>query len=173
LDAGDVGAIERFQPEGPGGDVVEEVLRSTRAHVCRDDVVDLGEHERRQPPRTRCGFERAAARTVEFLVRVQSGGFLAGTAVLHLSRATREHVMTNLTLTVDEEVLKRARIRALEEGTSVNAIVRDYLAAYAGEHPGAEGIRRFIERARTADSGSGAGGRRWTREELHDRAPLR
>ncbi len=40
--------------------------------------------------------------------------------------------MTNLTITVDEQTLKKARIRALEEGTSVNAILRDYLETYAG-----------------------------------------
>lgn len=81
--------------------------------------------------------------------------------------------MANLTLTVDEEVLKRARIRALEEGTSVNAVVRDYLVAYAGDHPGGEAIRRFVERARATSAGSGPEGRAWSREELHDRAALR
>lgn len=40
--------------------------------------------------------------------------------------------MTEVTLKIDDEVLKRARIRALERGTSVNAVVRDYLASYAG-----------------------------------------
>ena len=40
--------------------------------------------------------------------------------------------MANLTITVDEETVKRARIRALEEGTSVNALLRGYLEDYAG-----------------------------------------
>ena len=40
--------------------------------------------------------------------------------------------MTNLTITVDEQTLKRARMRALEEDTSVNAVLREYLEAYAG-----------------------------------------
>jgi hypothetical protein len=35
--------------------------------------------------------------------------------------------MTNLTITVDEQTLKRASMRALEEGTSVNAVLREYL----------------------------------------------
>jgi plasmid stability protein len=35
--------------------------------------------------------------------------------------------MSNLTITIDEETLRRARIRALEQGTSVNALLRDYL----------------------------------------------
>ncbi len=32
--------------------------------------------------------------------------------------------MTNLTLTVEEDILRMARIKALELGTSVNALVR-------------------------------------------------
>lgn len=39
--------------------------------------------------------------------------------------------MANLTINVDEEVLKRARIRALEENTSVNAVLGEYLKGYA------------------------------------------
>lgn len=37
----------------------------------------------------------------------------------------------NLTLALDEGLLKRARKRAIDDGTSVNALVRDYLSAYA------------------------------------------
>ena len=32
----------------------------------------------------------------------------------------------NLTITVEDETLKRARVRALEENTSVNAVLRKY-----------------------------------------------
>ncbi len=39
--------------------------------------------------------------------------------------------MANLTITVDEEVLRRARARALEQGTSVNAILAEHLARFA------------------------------------------
>ncbi|HEU4577135.1 MAG TPA: hypothetical protein VFS67_02700 [Polyangiaceae bacterium] len=83
--------------------------------------------------------------------------------------------MANLTITVDDEVLKSARIRALEQGTSVNAILAEHLKVFAGKaesqaralksllelaHESArEGKRRAKRRAR----------RRWTREELHDR----
>lgn len=42
--------------------------------------------------------------------------------------------MANLTITVDDEVLESARIRALEQGTSVNAILAEHLRAFgAGE----------------------------------------
>ena len=45
----------------------------------------------------------------------------------------------NLTISVGEEVLRSARIRALEEHTSVNAVLRDYLTAYAGLSTGKRG----------------------------------
>jgi hypothetical protein len=44
--------------------------------------------------------------------------------------------VANVTFTVDEQTLRRARILALERGTSVNAMVRDFLertVAEAGE----------------------------------------
>lgn len=38
--------------------------------------------------------------------------------------------MTNLTLSLDDELVKCARIRAIGEGTSVSAKVREFLAAH-------------------------------------------
>jgi plasmid stability protein len=77
--------------------------------------------------------------------------------------------MTNLTLTVDEETLRRARIRALEMGTSVNALVREYLRQVAGRSTAAEGIAEFFAAIQGAEAGSGSEGRTWTRDELYDR----
>lgn len=63
--------------------------------------------------------------------------------------------MTNLTITVDERALKRARIRALEEGTSVNAVLRGYLEAYAGvSREQGEALRRILADSRKGGSGS-------------------
>lgn len=39
--------------------------------------------------------------------------------------------MTNLTIALDEAIVRKARIRAIHEGTSVSAKVRDFLAQYA------------------------------------------
>ena len=39
--------------------------------------------------------------------------------------------MANLTISVNNEVLKRARIRALEENNSVNTVLGKYLEEYA------------------------------------------
>jgi hypothetical protein len=74
----------------------------------------------------------------------------------------------NLTIAVDGDVLKRARLRAVEEGTSVNAILRRHLEAYAATDQAAIG-RRIVELSKATSSGSGSGGRQWTRDDLHER----
>lgn len=38
--------------------------------------------------------------------------------------------MINLTLSIDEELAKRARIKAIGEGTSLSAKVREFLTSY-------------------------------------------
>lgn len=89
--------------------------------------------------------------------------------VLHLLCGVEEKDVTNLTLTVDDEILRLARIRAIEQGTSVNALVRHYLARLAGQSSAAEGVAEFLAAVEGAGASSGAGGRTWTRDELHDR----
>ena len=77
--------------------------------------------------------------------------------------------MANLTITVDEETVKRARIRALEEGTSVNAILRSYLEEYSGvRREKMEAWREIQELARSSGMSSGGKGLPG-REELYDR----
>lgn len=81
--------------------------------------------------------------------------------------------MANLTLALDDEVLRRARIRALEHGTSVNAVVREYLEGFAGDGPGSRGLREFLARAERASGRSAGTERTWTREELYERVDPR
>lgn len=76
--------------------------------------------------------------------------------------------MTNLTLTIDEETVKRARIRALEQGTSVNAVVRKFLECYAGVEDERRALRRFVEIAEGSGAGARGEGRAWTREDLYE-----
>ena len=77
--------------------------------------------------------------------------------------------MANLTITVDEETVKRARIRALEEGTSVNALLRGYLEEYSGvRRERREAGRKLLELAKSSEMGSGGKGLP-KREELYDR----
>jgi len=81
--------------------------------------------------------------------------------------------MANLTITIDERLLKQARMRALEDGTSVNALLRAYLERYAGAGQAAEALAGFARLARRSAATSGPLGRTWTRDELHDRTGLR
>ncbi len=77
--------------------------------------------------------------------------------------------MANLRITVDDGTLKRARMRALEEDTSVNAVLREYLEEYAGgRQEQIEAARRIIQASRESRSGSGPGGRKWRREDAYE-----
>jgi plasmid stability protein len=77
--------------------------------------------------------------------------------------------MANLTITVDEETVKRARIRALKEGTSVNALLRSYLEEYSGvRRERMEAGRKLLELARSSGMSSLGKGLP-KREELYDR----
>ncbi len=75
--------------------------------------------------------------------------------------------MANLTITVPEEVLHRARVRAARERTSVNAVLRSDLRRYADDT--AELGRawdRFLELATARTGSSGPGGRAWSRGDI-------
>ncbi len=78
--------------------------------------------------------------------------------------------MANLTITVDAETLRRARIRAVERGESVN----QYLAARLRDYAAADGERERRVRAAEAfvalseELSGTSGGRAWHREDLYD-----
>lgn len=82
-------------------------------------------------------------------------------------RATRIPCYTdpvaNLTLALDDALLRRARLRAAHENTTVNALVRTYLEQYAVDERRAA-AERFVELARASTATDGA---RWTREDLY------
>ena len=76
--------------------------------------------------------------------------------------------MANLTLVIDDDTLRRARIRALQEGTSVNAVVRAYIERFADADARAlNGRRRALEIARSRAAGTPGAERTWTRDELY------
>ncbi len=76
--------------------------------------------------------------------------------------------MANLTLSIDEQLLRRARIRALERGTTVNAVVREFLQDYATDVERLEARRELVELARASAAGTPGERRSWTREELYE-----
>ena len=77
--------------------------------------------------------------------------------------------MANLTLSIDDELLRRARMRALELRTTVNALVREYLESFTGESPARVAIADFLDIAAGVHASNGPDGRSWTREDLYAR----
>ena len=74
----------------------------------------------------------------------------------------------NLTLTVDESLLRAARKVALDRNTSVNQLVRDFLADLVRESGRQQAaLAELDEMFRT--STLRVGRRTWTREDLHER----
>lgn len=76
--------------------------------------------------------------------------------------------MANVTLALDDALLKKARIKALHEDTSVNAVVRGFLAHWVQDD---EERAVTVEKVRTALDASEfrSGGVGWKRDELHER----
>ena len=83
--------------------------------------------------------------------------------------------MKNITVSVPDEVYRRARIRAAERNTSVSALVRDLLLQ-VGQEDEAERrkdrLRETIDAIRKANPNFSATDL-LSREELHDRNALR
>ena len=80
------------------------------------------------------------------------------------------HVSVNITLSVDDEVVARARRYADRTGTSLNQLVRDYLDELTARDA-RHGALAELE-ALWKDEPGASGGRTWTRDSLYDRAVL-
>ncbi len=76
--------------------------------------------------------------------------------------------MANLTLTIDDATLKRARIRALEQDTSVNALVREFLTEFASSGELSDERDALLQLIDDNQAGVSATGRTWTREEIYE-----
>jgi plasmid stability protein len=75
----------------------------------------------------------------------------------------------NLTVSVPDDVYREARIRAAERGTSVSALVGEYLRSLAGE--AAERARLAAQQRRIMAEIKGFSARdRLERDALHERA---
>jgi predicted transcriptional regulator len=75
--------------------------------------------------------------------------------------------MANLTLSLDDELLQKAREAALRDHTSVNALVREYLERYVDARSrrmeALDALDALADRTRSASHGS------WSRDSLHKR----
>jgi hypothetical protein len=75
--------------------------------------------------------------------------------------------MANLTLSIDDDLLQKAREAALRDQTSVNALVREYLERYVDARSrrmeALDVLDSLADRTRSASPGP------WTRDSLHER----
>ena len=91
--------------------------------------------------------------------------------------------MSNLTISVNDELIKRARVRAIEQGTSLSAKVREFLQLYVNESKQTlqkqrdEATARLMASIESATAGHAAGAaaqaapharRRTLRDELYE-----
>jgi len=83
--------------------------------------------------------------------------------------------MRNITVTVDDEIYHRSRVRAAELQTSLSAMVRKFLVDVASKESKEERLKRLEKEtlARIRARGEFAASKRLSREQLHDRHALR
>ena len=77
--------------------------------------------------------------------------------------------MKNITVSISEEVHRRARVKAAEEDTSLSAVVREYLYKYAGGETERE-RRKRLERETLASIDGFRADDRLPRDELYSRS---
>src|SRR5579872_209797 len=74
--------------------------------------------------------------------------------------------LKNITLSASSETIERARLRAREQRTTLNAAFREWLERYSGGRPTAAEYRQIMGQLRHVRPG-----RKFTREEMNQRAP--
>jgi hypothetical protein len=76
----------------------------------------------------------------------------------------------NVTLSIDDQTLVRARLLAQRRGTSLNQMIREYLESLTASDP-AQAVAE-LDRLWNEEEGN-SGGWTWNREEAYDRPVLR
>ncbi|MCB1536688.1 MAG: hypothetical protein KDJ44_18765 [Rhodoblastus sp.] len=76
--------------------------------------------------------------------------------------------MKNITVTLDDETYRRARIKAAEMDTSVSALVKKYLSRLGSEESEFERLQRLEEETRAKIKGFDPTDR-LSREQLYER----
>jgi hypothetical protein len=89
------------------------------------------------------------------------------TPALDTASVRTYYVYMNVTLSVEDEIILRARRRAEALGTSVNQLMREYLEQLAGKSDPNEDAAEFERLSRLANGDSR--GWKFNREELHER----
>lgn len=88
--------------------------------------------------------------------------------------------MSNLTISLDDHLIKQARVRAIQQGTSLSAKIREFIAAYASgtadrlSGDATTDLLRMIDDVRTevrlnaSETGSPSSGPHSMRQELYE-----
>lgn len=76
--------------------------------------------------------------------------------------------MKNITLSIDEKVLAAVRRYAVEQGSSVNALVREFLSGISERQNRASKARKRLQEM-SRKSKARIGSALWNRDELHER----
>jgi len=71
----------------------------------------------------------------------------------------------NVTISVDDQLLERARELARRRGVSLQELIREQLRLLAGERSGAEAARELLDLMDTR--GGHSGGRAWVRGDAY------
>ena len=79
--------------------------------------------------------------------------------------------MKNITVSVDDELYRRARIKAAETNTSLSAMVKTFLLQIIGEESDME-RRKRLQRETIASIHSFSAGDRLSRDQIHERDTL-
>ena len=73
----------------------------------------------------------------------------------------------NVTIAIEAALLRRARIKALEEGTSLNAVLRERIKEYVSRASPAKAAKHTF--LRLSGASRARSGRKISREEMHER----
>lgn len=71
----------------------------------------------------------------------------------------------NITLSLDEQIVERAREVARHQGTSLNALIREYVELLAGQLSGEQILAEFETLWK---NGGDSGGARFDRDQIYD-----
>jgi hypothetical protein len=71
----------------------------------------------------------------------------------------------NVTISVEDDLLQRARNLARRRGTSLQELIREQLRLLAGERSGADTAQELLELMNT--HGGDSRGQRWSREDAY------
>ena len=76
--------------------------------------------------------------------------------------------MTNVTISINEKDLQQARIQALQQGTSLNAVIRDFLKTYIGQNQRFQKVTKDILKQAESSTFCGSG-QKVNRDDLYER----